>query len=178
MLLNCGVGEDSWESLGLQGDPTSPSQRKSVLNIHWKDWCWSWNANTLATWCEELTYLKTHFHPENELTRFYPDAGKDWRQEEKGITDDEMVGWHHWPNEHEFEQAPGVGDGQGSPAYWGSWGCRVGHKWAAELSWTEELIVGWVFWDLCFSQKYQDSGFQWTGGGGVQQLLSWELKPC
>ena len=45
MLLNCGVGEDSWESLGLQGDPTSPSQKKSVLNIHWKDWCWSWNSN-------------------------------------------------------------------------------------------------------------------------------------
>ena len=42
MLLNCGVWEDSWESLGLQGDPTSPSSRKSVLNIHWKDWCWSW----------------------------------------------------------------------------------------------------------------------------------------
>ena len=58
MLLNCGVGEGSWESLGLQGDPTSPSQRKSVLNIHWKDWCWSWNSNTLATWCEELTHLK------------------------------------------------------------------------------------------------------------------------
>ena len=46
MFLNCGVGQDSWESLGLQGDPTSPSQRKSVLNIHWKDWCWSWNSNT------------------------------------------------------------------------------------------------------------------------------------
>ena len=58
MLLNCGVGEDSWESLGLKGDPTSPSLRKSVLNIHWKDWCWSWNCNTLATWCEELTHLK------------------------------------------------------------------------------------------------------------------------
>ena len=42
MILNCGVEEDSWESLGLQGDSTSPSQRKSVLNIHWKDWCWSW----------------------------------------------------------------------------------------------------------------------------------------
>jgi len=53
MLLNCGVGEDSWQSLGLQGDPTSPFWRKSVLNIHWKDWCW--NFNTLATWCEELT---------------------------------------------------------------------------------------------------------------------------
>ena len=58
MLLNCGVGEDSWESLGLQGDPTSPSERKSVLNICWKDWCWSWNSNTLATWCEELSHLK------------------------------------------------------------------------------------------------------------------------
>ena len=42
MLLNYGVREDSWESLGLQGDPTSPSKRKSVLNIHWKDWCWNW----------------------------------------------------------------------------------------------------------------------------------------
>ena len=49
---------DSWESLGLQGDPTSPSQRRSVLDVHWKDWCWSWNSNTLATWCKELTYLK------------------------------------------------------------------------------------------------------------------------
>ena len=58
MLLNCGVGEDSWESLGLQGDPISPSYRKSVLNIHWKDWCWSWNSNTLATSCEEVTHLK------------------------------------------------------------------------------------------------------------------------
>ena len=56
MLLNCGVGEDSWESLGQQGDQTSQSQRKSVLNIHWKDWCWS--SNTLATWCEELTHWK------------------------------------------------------------------------------------------------------------------------
>ena len=58
MLLNCVVGEDSWESLGLQGDPTSPSLRKSVPNIHWKDWCWSWNSNTLAIWCEELTHWK------------------------------------------------------------------------------------------------------------------------
>ena len=48
MLLNYGVGEDSWESLGQQGDPTN--QRKSVLNIRWKDWCWSWSSNTLATW--------------------------------------------------------------------------------------------------------------------------------
>ena len=50
------AGEDSWESLGLQGDPTSPSWRKSVLSIRWKDWCWS--SNTLATWCKEPTYWK------------------------------------------------------------------------------------------------------------------------
>ena len=56
--LNCGVGEDSWESLGLQRDPTSPSWRRSVLGVHWKDWCWSWNSNTLATSCKELTHWK------------------------------------------------------------------------------------------------------------------------
>ena len=64
MLLNCGVGEDSWEALGLQGDPTSPSWRKLVLNIHWKDWCWSWNSNTLATWCKELTHWKRPWYRE------------------------------------------------------------------------------------------------------------------
>ena len=58
MLLNCGAGEDSWEALGLQGDPTSPSWRRSVLGVHWKDWCWSWNSNTLTTGCEELTHWK------------------------------------------------------------------------------------------------------------------------
>ena len=44
MLLNCGVEEDSWESLGLQGDPTSPFKRRSVLGVLWKVWCWSWNS--------------------------------------------------------------------------------------------------------------------------------------
>ena len=57
-VSNCSVGEDSWESLGLQGEPTSPSQRRSVLGVHWKDWCWSWNCSTLVTWCEELIHLK------------------------------------------------------------------------------------------------------------------------
>ena len=56
MPLNCGAREDSGESLGLQGDQTSPSERKSTLNIHWKDWCWS--SNTLSTWCKELTHWK------------------------------------------------------------------------------------------------------------------------
>ena len=56
--LNCGAGEDSWGSLGLLEDQTSQSQRKSTLNFHWKDWCWSWSSNTLATGCKELTHWK------------------------------------------------------------------------------------------------------------------------
>ena len=57
MNFNCGA-EDSWESLGLQGHPISPSWRKSVLNSHWKDWCWSWSCNILVTWWEELTHWR------------------------------------------------------------------------------------------------------------------------
>ena len=60
--------------------------KKSVLNIHWKDWCWSWNSNA-----------------KNWLTGKDPDSGKDWRQKEKGTTEDEMGGWHHWLNGHKFE---------------------------------------------------------------------------
>ena len=63
-----------------------------------------------------------------------PHAGKDWRWEEKGTTGDEMVGWHHWLNGHEFEWAPGVGDG-GKPGVQQSMGLqRVGHDWVTELS--------------------------------------------
>ena len=56
MLLNCGAREDSWESLGLQGDQTCQPYRKSTLNIHWKDWCWS--CNTLAIWYKESPHWK------------------------------------------------------------------------------------------------------------------------
>ena len=58
---------------------------RSVLGVHWKDWCWSWNSSTLATWCKELTHLK-----------------RPWCWE-KGMTEDEMVGWHHRLNGHESE---------------------------------------------------------------------------
>ena len=58
------------------------------------------------------------------LNRKDPDAGKDWRQEEKGMTEDEMVGCHHRLNGHEFEQAPGVSDGQGSLVCCSPWGCK------------------------------------------------------
>ena len=58
------------------------------------------------------------------LVRKDPEAGKDWRQEEKGMTEDEMVGWHHQLNGHEFNQAPGHGEGQGSLACCSPWGCK------------------------------------------------------
>ena len=58
------------------------------------------------------------------LIRKDPDAGKDWRQEEKGMTEDEMVGWHHRLNGNEFEQAPGDYEGQGSLACCSPWGLK------------------------------------------------------
>ena len=61
-----------------------------------------------------------------------PDAGKGWRREEKGLTEDEMVGWHHWLDGHEFEQALGVSDGQGGLECCSPWGCK-------ELDMTEQL---------------------------------------
>ena len=60
----------------------------------------------------------------NWLIRKDPDAEKDWRQEERGMTEDEMVEWHHWLDGHEFEQALGVGDGQGSLACCCPWSCK------------------------------------------------------
>ena len=69
-----------------------------------------------------------------------PDAGKDWRKEEKGMIEDEMVGWHHWLHGHEFEQAPGVGDGQGSLAGCGPWDHNKSDM-TKRMNWTE-LIQG------------------------------------
>ena len=65
-----------------------------------------------------------------------PHAGKDWRLEEKGMTEDEMVGWHHQLDGHEFEQAPGVGDGQGSLACCSPWGRKESDT-TEQLNWTE-----------------------------------------
>ena len=63
-----------------------------------------------------------------------PDAGKDWGQE-KGTTEDEMIGWHHWLDRHRFGGTLGVGDGQGGLACCGSWGRKVRHDWVTELNW-------------------------------------------
>ena len=76
------------------------------LNIHWKDWCWNWNSNTLATWCKELTHWKRPWC---------------WERLRAGGEGDK-VGWHHWLNECELEQTPGDSEGQGSLVCFSPWG--------------------------------------------------------
>ena len=82
-------------------------------------------------------------HVKNWLIGKDPDAGRDWGQEEKGTTEDEMAGWHHGLDGRESEWTPGFGDGQGGLACCDSWGRRVRHDWATELIWTE-LNWPWV----------------------------------
>ena len=125
------VGEDSWESLGLQGDPTSPFWRRSVLGVHWKDWCWSCNSNTLGTWWEELTHWKR------------PWCWEGLRAGGEGMTEDEMAGWHHWLDGHEFAWTPGVGDGQGDLVCCASWGCNESDM-TEGLNWTELKGPMWI----------------------------------
>ena len=64
----------------------------------------------------------------NWLIKKDPDAGKDWRQEEKGMTEDKMVRWHHWFKEHESEETQGDGDGQGSLSCCSPWGLKESDK--------------------------------------------------
>ena len=134
--FNCAAREDSWESLGQQRDPNSPSKRTSALSIHWKDWCWSWSSNTLAAWCEELTHWKR------------PWCWKDWRQEERGITEDEMVGRHHQLDGRESEQAPGVDGGRGGLACCSPWGGKESDmtEWLTEQ---KQQIYKIIYNDIC-----------------------------
>ena len=124
MLLNYGVGKDSWESLGLQGHPTSPFWRRSVLNIHGEDWCWSWNSNNLATSCEELTLLKRPWC---------------WERLRAGGEGDDS-GWDGWmasptrwtwvwvsSGSWWWTRKPGVLRSMGSQ--------RARHNWANEMNW-------------------------------------------
>ena len=103
-----------------------------------------------------------------------PDARKDWRQEEKGMTQDEMFGWHHRLNGHEFERAPGVGDGQGTLACCSPWGRK-------ELDISERL--NWELnWNMCKSVLYfgekkvlKEGEFKATGCTGIgNQTLTHE----
>ena len=130
MLLNCGVGENSWESLGLQGANQSILKEmspflneQSVLNVHWKDWCWSWSSNSLATWCEELTHWKRPWC---------------WERLKVGGEGDNR-GWDGWmasPTRRTWVWASsGSCWWTGKPAVLQSMGLqRVGHDWETKLN--------------------------------------------
>ena len=81
------------------------------------------------------------------------DAGRDWGQEEKGTTEDEMGGWHHWLDGRESEWTPGVGDGQGGLACCNSWGCKESDT-TERLNWTETFNFR-IVWDL--HKNYYDN---------------------
>ena len=108
----------------------SPLDCKEIQPVHPKEnQSWIFIGKTDAE--AEAPILWPH-DMKNWLTGKDPDAVKDWRQEEKGKTENEIVGWHHWLNGHEFEQAPGVGDGQLSLGCCSPWGPK-------ELDTTEQL---------------------------------------
>ena len=108
----------------------SPLDSKEIQAVHPKgNQSWIFIGRTNA---EAETPILWPPDVKNWLIRKDPDAGKDWRHEEKGTTEDEMVGWHHWLDGHKFQQALGVDDGQGSLACCSSWGCK-------ELDMTERL---------------------------------------
>ena len=77
------------------------------------------------------------------------DAGKDWGQEEKGTTEDEMAGWYHWLNAHEFGWTLGVGDGQGGLACCDSWGCKESDT-TERLNWLILILKGSLLWLFSF----------------------------
>ena len=148
--MNCGDGEDSWESFGLQGDPTSQSYRKSVLNIHWKDWCWSWSSNTLATWCQEPTHWKRPWC---------------WEILKAGGEGDDR-GWDGWMASLTRWICVwvnlGVGDGQGVLACCSPWGCKESDmtEW---LNWTE---ISYHFL----------MGRNWLSSYPLQVVQNWKIQ--
>ena len=111
MLLNCGVGEDSWEALRQQRN-----QNQSIL----KEVSPEYSLEGLML---KLQYFGHQMQRAGSLEKDC-NSGKDWEQEEKGAAEDEMVEWHHRLNGHEFEQTLGDSEGQGSLVYCSPWGCK------------------------------------------------------
>ena len=154
MLLNCGVGEDSGESLGLQGDPTSPFWRRSVLGVHWKDWCWSWNSNTLATWCEVLTHWKSPWC---------------WEVLGAGGEGDDR-GWDGWMASPTRWTWVWVNSGRwwwtGRPGVLQFMGSqRVGQHWATKVKWSEGITTAMrmtTIWNTDTTKYWQGCGVTGT----------------
>ena len=128
----------------------SPLDCKDIQSVHPKgDRSWVVIGRTDA---EAETPILWPLDVKNWFILKDPDAGEDWRQE-KGITEDEMVGWHHRVNGHEFEQAPGFGHGQGSLPCFIPWGCKESDmtEW---LNWTDVKCLT-SCWFLIIYETYQ-----------------------
>ena len=120
-LQSMGLSRVFW-TVVLEKTLQSPLDCKEIQPVHSKgDQSWVFIGRTGA---ETETPILWPRDAKNWLNRKDPDAGKDWRQEEKGKTEDEMVGWHHQLNGHDFEQASGVGNGQGSLTCCSPWSCK------------------------------------------------------
>ena len=130
--------------------------RRSNQSILKEDQSWVFIGRTDAK--AETPILRPP-HVKSWLIRKDPDARRDWGQEEKGMTEDEMAGWHHWLNGRESEWIPGVGDGQVGLACCDSWGHRVGHDWATELNWTELNWQITVIYSLL--NHHNEPSYQW-----------------
>jgi len=128
MLLNCGVGEEAWESLGLQGVPLVHSKGDQSCVFFART---DAKAQTPILWPP---------HAKNWLIGKDSDAGRDWGQEEKGTTEDEVAGWHHRLDGHEFGWTSGVGDGQGGLVCCSSQGREESDP-TGWLNWTELMGV-------------------------------------
>ena len=105
----------------LKKTPESPLDQKEIQPVHPKDQSWVFTGRTDT---EAETPMLWPPLAKSGLTRKDSDAGRDWGQEEKGMTEDETAGWHHQLDGQEFEQAGGVCDGQGSLACCSPWGCK------------------------------------------------------
>ena len=113
-------------------------------------------AETLILWPPDA---------KNRLIGKDSEAGQDWRQEEKGTKEDEMIGWHHWLDGHEFEQALGVGNGQASLLCCSSWGCKELDT-TAQLNWTETIRL--LFWKNHLASKGEQIIWNPLGGSVVK----------
>ena len=112
----------------------SPLDCKEIQPVHPKgDQSWVFTGRTGA---EAETPILWRPQAKSWLIGKDSDAERDWGQEEKGTTEDEMAGWHHWLDGHEFEWTPGVGDGQGGLACRDSWG-RKESDMTERLNWTD-----------------------------------------
>ena len=125
---------DAFELWCWEKTPESPLYCKDIQPVHSKrDQSWVFFGRNDAK--VEMPVLWPP-HAKSWLIRKHSDAGRDWGQEEKGTTEDEMAGWHHQLDGHEFGWTPGVGDGQGALACFDSWG----HKDSDTTEWLNRMV--------------------------------------